>query len=267
MYHQLSIMPGPTAVAQSYQQALPHVLNQSKYYMQNNSQAYNSEAAIANPLIKAGAACVTRVDSTEQFAHTTESQAPGTPTPQLPTPLYPQYPLPASTASRHGSSPCQPFGPGGYNYCDNPAGTQPPGCHCPRSNPIPDAASPNNEGPFVQGFLAGVAQCAWSACSNPGQIAAIGAAVAASKWQQAVRYAGVVKAVAQGSAAMSLASTMQNSQPLNSIDPYTMGFYEGKRFCSWESAWMGVSLPALGGGPKPVAPVNQGPGSVSRRST
>jgi len=29
------------------------------------------------------------------------------------------------------SNPCLPFGPGGYDYCANPAGTQPPGCVCP----------------------------------------------------------------------------------------------------------------------------------------
>ena len=34
-----------------------------------------------------------------------------------------------------GSDPCRPFGPGGYDYCQNPAGTQPKGCDCSKRWP------------------------------------------------------------------------------------------------------------------------------------
>jgi hypothetical protein len=37
-----------------------------------------------------------------------------------------------SLAGSASSDPCLPFGPGGYDYCANPAGTQPAGCHCSR---------------------------------------------------------------------------------------------------------------------------------------
>jgi hypothetical protein len=36
----------------------------------------------------------------------------------------------ARAAPASQSSACQPFGPGGYDYCANPAGTQPAGCVC-----------------------------------------------------------------------------------------------------------------------------------------
>jgi hypothetical protein len=67
-----------------------------------------------------------------------------------PPPGYKPQPGPPEPARlAPGGSPCEPFGPGGYNYCANPAGTQPAGCVCsqkpqPAVKPTrPGAADPN----------------------------------------------------------------------------------------------------------------------------
>jgi hypothetical protein len=85
------------------------------------------------------------------------------PTQQSPTPR-PSSPIPGQVS---GGNPCQPFGPGGYDYCKNPAGTQPAGCECskqtppkqnpptkkPQTNPIADA------GQYLQGVVDGFGGC------------------------------------------------------------------------------------------------------------
>lgn len=49
---------------------------------------------------------------------------------------------PSSTAP--GANACLPFGPGGYDFCQNPAGTQlPPGCVCNRTQPTSASTVPN----------------------------------------------------------------------------------------------------------------------------
>ena len=85
-----------------YQRAFPHVVQQSRYYTQNNSSAFNSKGAIANPLIKAGANCVSQMIG-DQFASNgnTYSRAP---TPQVPAPIY-QYPYYGNPQSAVPSAP------------------------------------------------------------------------------------------------------------------------------------------------------------------
>jgi len=75
---------------------------------------------------------------------------PNTPQPEQPqygTPGTPQQGSPQFGGVSSGATPCEPFGPGGYNYCANPAGTQPAGCVCPGVQPEePTAASPETPG-------------------------------------------------------------------------------------------------------------------------
>jgi hypothetical protein len=62
--------------------------------------------------------------------------APGPPSPgpePRPAPTTPppaNRPGPPLSGTVGSGTPCQPFGPGGYDYCANPAGTQPAGCVC-----------------------------------------------------------------------------------------------------------------------------------------
>jgi hypothetical protein len=67
-----------------------------------------------------------------------EGGGPGLP----PTPAPKQGGPPPNYAPRTGpppvagaSNPCLPFGPGGYDYCANPPGTQPAGCQCSKQTP------------------------------------------------------------------------------------------------------------------------------------
>lgn len=47
-----------------------------------------------------------------------------------------------TSTQKSGSNACEPFGPGGYNYCDNPAGTQPAGCDCSKQGSTAIASKP-----------------------------------------------------------------------------------------------------------------------------
>jgi hypothetical protein len=55
----------------------------------------------------------------------------------------------ASPQGIRGGNACLPFGPGGYDYCANPLGTQPPGCHCnfPRNRVLAQAPTTYTRGP------------------------------------------------------------------------------------------------------------------------
>src|ERR1700676_4633992 len=123
MYHQLSIMWGNPSASQDaqrafqydvtqfrgyvsagstvaaklqpcvsqYQQAYPHVVLQSQYYSQNNSSAFNSEGAIAKPLINAGASCVNTATANQSTSNNGKiyNTYQSTPPPPLgPAPVY-----------------------------------------------------------------------------------------------------------------------------------------------------------------------------------
>ncbi len=54
--------------------------------------------------------------------------------------------LPAESRAPAASNPCLPYGPGGYDYCQNPIGTRlPAGCTCNRA-PAPQPAAPGGKG-------------------------------------------------------------------------------------------------------------------------
>ncbi len=61
-----------------------------------------------------------------------------------------------------GPDPCRPFGPGGYDYCDDPPGTRkPPGCTCGTSGPLRAGVQSNPKGssPRFQASIALPAPC------------------------------------------------------------------------------------------------------------
>lgn len=90
-----------------------------------------------------------------------EGGGPGLP----PTPAPPQGGPPPNYAPRPGpppvagaSNPCLPFGPGGYDYCANPAGTQPAGCECSQQKPAPAQPAPSQPAPNFNNQLLADAQ-------------------------------------------------------------------------------------------------------------
>lgn len=66
-----------------------------------------------------------------------------------PPPGYKPQPGPPPVAG--ASNPCLPFGPGGYDYCANPAGTQPAGCVCSQKpQPAVKPTTPGAANPTLQ---------------------------------------------------------------------------------------------------------------------
>lgn len=131
---------------QKYQQAYPHVVQESQYYTQNNSTAFNAQAAIANPLIKDGASCVSSATADEFATNTGKtSNIPGSSPPLSPPTSVsqaqngawmPRCATPTSTNCylwllnpnglyshiyRGGPPNCAKGLPGGYDPSQNPA--------------------------------------------------------------------------------------------------------------------------------------------------
>jgi hypothetical protein len=72
-----------------------------------------------------------------------------------PTPAPPEGgPPPVAGAT----NPCLPFGPGGYDYCANPAGTQPAGCECSQQKPALVQPAPSQPAPNFNNQLLADAQ-------------------------------------------------------------------------------------------------------------
>lgn len=69
-----------------------------------------------------------------------------------PPPNYAPHPGPPEPSQLPpGGTPCEPFGPGGYNYCANPAGTQPAGCVCSQKpQPAVKPTTPGAANPTLQ---------------------------------------------------------------------------------------------------------------------
>ena len=99
---------------------------------------------------------------------------PPTPAPTQggPPPGYAPMPGPAGGIGyTPGANPCAPFGPGGYDYCNNgPSARLPAGCVCSKSTPAPPATKPTttnkqpsnpivDTGQYIQGFVDGIGAC------------------------------------------------------------------------------------------------------------
>jgi Papain fold toxin 1, glutamine deamidase len=299
MYHQLSVMWGNRSASQAaqnafqedvrqfgtfvsagstvasklvpcvtkYQQAYPHVVLQSQYYNQNNSSAFNSEAVIANPLIKAGASCVSTATA-DQFASNGGNTYRGTPSPQVPTQVYP-YPYPgtppAPTAPQPhvNPSPCVPpdnLSPeergrwyqtyilsgrircaGGYDPCANPDAPS----WCAGNVPKPSNAQPPNNGlqpcqtpDWVHQYKAqgasppiryqvGFNQSVSRCLQNQCTVQNLALAV----WAAAFPQVRAMLGIAQGAGFISAVVHPPGFSP--DPDAYVRGQQEGQRLCNW----------------------------------
>jgi hypothetical protein len=97
-----------------------------------NCMAVCSRQYGSGPLIPAPGTVTSSTPVPKLPAATQQTQQPGPPPGYAP---QPGPPLQAGAAN-----PCEPFGPGGYNYCANP--TQPKGCVCTKQT-TPPAPQPN----------------------------------------------------------------------------------------------------------------------------
>jgi hypothetical protein len=125
--------------------------------------------------------------------------------------------------------PCEPFGPGGYDYCKNPM--QPPGCVCPKSEPRKPAAEPSipvtNTVQYLQGMAAGMGNCIQgigSLISGLGYFAQGDFVNAAKSWGVTPGDSVTLKAIAA-----ELTTPVVGSN----VTSYDQGVAAGRRICSY----------------------------------
>jgi hypothetical protein len=299
MYHQLSIMWGNQSASQDaqrqfeadlkqfngyvsarsalaerlapcvskYQQAYPHVVQQSRYYTQNNSSAFNSEQAIANPLIKAGASCASAATA-DEFATNTgktyNTYQPAPPFPSAPAPVYqapsgawlPRCETPKSTncylwrLNANGLYDHLYQGSPSTVPDPNPSSSSCSTCmtvgsgYRPAPGTVPQLA-------WTAGFTKGTSECLKQGATNPVSLCLMSAAILSARFKSAAGMAGVVLS----GRVLALQAVMNDAQRdlSSSADPYQTGMFYGQRFCTWLTA--GAALVAPAPTTQPVDPV------------
>ena len=154
-------------------QAKPHAYRAAELFGQIEER--NKEEKIGHDLLTQGALCAERprpriVPTPDEAGgipggRTVSPVAPpsgddprgGPPPPWQPPPGGKAEPAPGPAPTPvPGSGPCRPYGPGGYDYCNNPEGTRlPPGCVCrypgiPQTDPTPLPAPCQNVPPVEE---------------------------------------------------------------------------------------------------------------------
>jgi hypothetical protein len=171
---------------------------------------------------------------------TIETGGPGTP--GEPVPSEPSPPPPPSSpisGKISGGNPCLPFGPGGYNYCANPAGTQPAGCECskqtppkqnppakkPQTNPIADA------GQYLQGVVDGFGGCLQGLGNGIGSLMAGAGFFAQGDFVDAAKAWGL--SPGQSIVLKGMYAEMTTPVVGQNISPYQQGVTAGRRLCAY----------------------------------
>jgi len=138
-----------------------------------------------------------------------------------------------------GGNPCLPFGPGGYDYCANPAGTQPAGCECsknpppkqnppakkPQTNPIADA------GQYLQGVVDGFGGCLQGLGNGIGSLMAGAGFFAQGDFVNAAKAWGL--SPGQSIALKGMYAEMTTPVVGQNISPYQQGVTAGRRLCAY----------------------------------
>ena len=154
---------------------------------------------------------------------------PGPTTPPPPT-SRPGPPLSGSVTS---GNPCLPFGPGGYDYCANPPGTQPAGCVCSKAGNKPGTPPSNpliNTAQYIQGMAAGVAGCVkgfGDLLAGAGFFAQGDFVHAAQSWGLSPGQSVTLKAIY---------SELTTPVVGSNVTPYQQGVTAGRRICSYAVA-------------------------------
>ena len=160
---------------------------------------------------------------------------------------------------------CEPFGPGGYNYCDNPQGTQPAGCVCPQSQPGPPPNESNtppkpasnpvaDAGQYLQGVVAGFGSCIQGIGNGIGSLMAGAGFFAQGDFVDAATAWGL----SPGQSVVLKAMYAEMTTPVvgQNVSPYEQGMTAGRRLCAYA---------AIPGAAKAVGTVVEGalsPGST-----
>jgi len=161
-----------------------------------------------------------------------------------PTPAPPRGGPPPNYAPRPGpppvagaSNPCLPFGPGGYDYCANPPGTQPAGCKCskqtpqnkpnqkPQTNPIADA------GQYLRGVVDGFGGCIQGLGNGIGSLMAGAGFFAQGDFVNAAKAWGL--SPGQSIVLKGMYAEMTTPVVGQNISPYQQGVTAGRRLCAY----------------------------------
>ena len=168
---------------------------------------------------------------------------PPTPAPPRggPPPNYAPQPGPPPVAG--ASNPCLPFGPGGYDYCANPPGTQPAGCKCsqqaprqpapkqnpqttkPQTNPIADA------GQYLHGVVDGFGGCIQGLGNGIGSLMAGAGFFAQGDFVNAAKAWGL--SPGQSIVLKGMYAEMTTPVVGQNISPYQQGVTAGRRLCAY----------------------------------
>ena len=165
---------------------------------------------------------------------------PPTPAPKEggPPPNYAPRPGPIPGQISDGN-PCLPFGPGGYDYCANPAGTQPAGCECsknptpkqnppakkPQTNPIADA------GQYLRGVVDGFGGCLQGLGNGIGSLMAGAGFFAQGDFVNAAKAWGL--SPGQSIVLKGMYAEMTTPVVGQNISPYQQGVTAGRRLCAY----------------------------------
>lgn len=153
-----------------------------------------------------------------------------------PPPGYKPQPGPPPVAG--ASNPCLPFGPGGYDYCANPPGTQPAGCVCTKSGgtqkqPPPNQNDQQNTPPNVAnnyplGIMTGIGGCIQN---FPNLIRGLGYA-ATLDFVDAAKMWGITSGptILQRELAVPIIGPNLKT---NNLTPYQQGVLDGQRLCGY----------------------------------
>ncbi len=163
-----------------------------------------------------------------------------------PTPAPPQGGPPPNYAPRPGpppvagaSNPCLPFGPGGYDYCANPAGTQPAGCQCSK-NPAPKQTSPTKKpqttpiadaGQYLHGVVDGFGGCLQGLGNGIGSLMAGAGFFAQGDFVNAAKAWGL--SPGQSIVLKGMYAEMTTPVVGQNISPYQQGVTAGRRLCAY----------------------------------
>jgi hypothetical protein len=156
-----------------------------------------------------------------------------------PPPNYAPRPGPIPGQISAGGNPCLPFGPGGYDYCANPAGTQPAGCECsknpapkptpptkkPQTNPIADA------GQYLRGVVDGFGGCLQGLGNGIGSLMAGAGFFAQGDFVNAAKAWGL--SPGQSIVLKGMYAEMTTPVVGQNISPYQQGVTAGRRLCAY----------------------------------
>jgi hypothetical protein len=167
---------------------------------------------------------------------------PPTPAPKEggPPPNYAPMPGPAGGIGYvPGANPCLPFGPGGYDYCQNGPGARlPAGCECsknpapkqtpakkPQTNPIADA------GNYLRGVVDGFGGCLQGLGNGIGSLMAGAGFFAQGDFVNAAKAWGL--SPGQSIVLKGMYAEMTTPVVGQNISPYQQGVTAGRRLCAY----------------------------------